>query len=308
MGTPEFAVPSLDRLVTSGYRPIAVVTGPDRPRGRGQNVIPTPIKQAAIRNDIRTVVQPDSLKEVNFLNALSRLDPDVIVVVAYRILPPEVFKLARLGAFNLHGSLLPRYRGAAPINRAIMAGERKTGVTTFFLRQEVDTGSIILQREMDIGPDETAGEVHDRMMVLGEDVVVETIRLIEEGRAEARPQDDSLATPAPKIFREDAWVRWDRPALQVHNHIRGLSPTPGAWSRIDGVLLKLYRSRLSEGEGPPGTVLQADDRIVVTCESGAVEIVEIQAEGRRRMPAAEFLKGFSLQAGARFESEASPDR
>lgn len=308
MGTPEFAVPSLSRLVSSGYAPVAVVTAPDRPRGRGRLMASTPVKEAAARAGITRILQPESMKEPSFVDELAELEPDVIVVVAFRILPPEVYTLARLGAFNLHGSLLPRYRGAAPINRAIMAGERKTGVTTFFLRSEVDTGSIILQREMDIGPDETAGEVHDRMMILGAEAVLETIRLIDSGNVLTWPQDDAMATPAPKLFREDARIAWDRPSTRVHNQIRGLSPVPGAWSVLDGVSFKFYRSRVSGGEGKSGVVLQAEDRLIVACEPGAVEITELQVEGKRRLPAVEFLKGYSLKAGDRFESAAeNPD-
>ena len=306
MGTPEFAVPSLERLVDAGYIPVAVVTGPDRPRGRGQAVVPTPVKEAALRLGVSTILQPESVKDPHFVETLSHLGVDVMVVVAFRILPPEVFKLARLGAFNLHGSLLPRYRGAAPINRAIMAGEHTTGVTTFFLRPEVDTGNIILQREMDIGPDETAGELHDRMMVLGAEVVLETVRLIEAGETDARPQHDAQASPAPKIFREHAFVPWDAPAATVHNHIRGLSPVPGAWSLLGGVLLKFYRSKQASSNGSPGVVLRADDRLVVACQSGAVEILEVQAEGKRRLPASEFLKGFFIQVGDRFDRHIPP--
>ena len=277
MGTPEFAVPSLERLVEAGYRPVAVVTGPDRPRGRGQRVQPTPVKEAALRLGLSPILQPESVRDPAFAEAIADLQPDVIVVVAFKILPPEVYSQARLGAFNLHASLLPRYRGAAPIHRAIMAGETETGVTTFFLRPEVDTGEIILQKRTPIGPEETAGELHDRLMHLGAEAVLETVRLIERG--EAHP--------------------WDRPARVVHNHIRGLSPHPGAWTMHGDRLLKLYRSRLAEGEGPPGTVLEADDRLVVACGEGAVELLELQQEGRRVLPANAFLRGYPLRPGDR---------
>lgn len=299
MGTPAFAVPSLERLVAHGYRPVAVVTGPDRPRGRGQKHTPTPVKEAARRLGIETILQPESVKDPAFAAAVAALKPDLIVVVAYRILPPAVYQTARLGAFNLHGSLLPRYRGAAPIHRAVMAGETETGVTTFFLQEKVDTGNIILQKRLSIGPDETAGEVHDRMMELGADAVLETVRLIEAGRANATPQDDRLATPAPKIFKEEARIPWDRTAAEVHNHIRGLSPHPGAWTLHGDTLLKLYRSRRTEGAAAPGTVLEAGDRLVVACGEGAVEVVELQREGHRRLPAPDFLRGYPLREGDR---------
>lgn len=302
MGTPAFAVPALEMLAENGYRPVAVVTGPDRPRGRGQQVTPTPVKEAALRLGIETILQPESVKDPAFVRALAALEPDLFVVVAFRILPPEVFKLPRLGAFNLHGSLLPRYRGAAPINRAIMAGETETGVTTFFLKEQVDTGDMILQRRMSIGPDETAGEVHDRMMMLGAEAVLETVRRIDAGTVETQPQEDTLATPAPKIFREDCRIPWDRSAAEVHNHVRGLSPYPGAWTMHGDVLLKVYRTRPAddmEHGAAPGTVLEADERLVVACGEGAVELLEIQQEGRRQLPADVFMRGYPLRVGDR---------
>ncbi len=301
MGTPAFAVPSLERLVEHGYRPVAVVTGPDRPRGRGRKPTPTPVKEAALRLGIDRLLQPESVKDPAFADEIAALAPDVLVVVAFKILPPAVYTQARLGAFNLHGSLLPRYRGAAPIHRAVMAGETETGVTTFFLQQQVDTGAMILQRPMAIGPDETAGEVHDRMMYLGADAVLETVRRIEAGAAVAQPQDDTLATPAPKIFPEDARIPWARPAGAVHNHVRGLSPHPGAWTCHGETLLKVYRTRQAAGAGTPGTVLEAGPRLLVACGEGAVEVLELQQEGRRRLKAAAFLNGYDLPAGARLD-------
>ncbi len=301
MGTPAFAVPSLERLVEHGYRPVAVVTGPDRPRGRGRKPTPTPVKEAALRLGIDRLLQPESVKDPAFADEIAALAPDVLVVVAFKILPPAVYTQARLGAFNLHGSLLPRYRGAAPIHRAVMAGETETGVTTFFLQQQVDTGAMILQRPMAIGPDETAGEVHDRMMHLGADAVLETVRRIEAGAAVAQPQDDALATPAPKIFPEDARIPWARPAGAVHNHVRGLSPHPGAWTCHGETLLKVYRTRQAAGAGTPGTVLEAGPRLLVACGEGAVEVLELQQEGRRRLKAAAFLNGYDLPVGARLD-------
>lgn len=297
MGTPDFAVPSLESLVEEGYAPIAVVTGPDRPRGRGQTLQPTAVKKAAQALGIPTILQPESVKDPAFAADIEALACDVMVVVAFKILPPAVFTQATMGAFNLHGSLLPKYRGAAPINRAIMAGETETGVTTFFLQAKVDTGNMILQKPMTIGPNETAGDVHDRMMVLGAEAVVETVRRMEAGTAVAQPQDDRLATPAPKLFKADGEVFWARPVAEVHNHIRGLSPYPGAWTRHKGTMLKLYRSRLTEGSGDAGTVLEASERFVVATENGAIEILEAQQPGRRRMAAADFLRGYPLTVG-----------
>jgi methionyl-tRNA formyltransferase len=307
MGTPEFAVPSLTKLVEAGDPPVAVATGPDRPRGRGQEVSPTPVKTAAREAGIDRILQPEDVTDDRFAEAVADLEPDVIAVVAYKILPPKVFTAASEGAFNLHGSLLPKYRGAAPINHAIMNGETETGVTTFFLEPSVDTGDIILQRSMPIGPDETAGSVHDRMKELGGEVVVETVRRIEAGTVDPQPQDDAAATPAPKIHDDDGRVPWDAPAEDVHNHIRGLSPYPGAWTMHDDTRLKLYRSRRADGNGAPGTVLEADDRLLVACGEGAVEIVTIQRPGRERLDAADFLNGYPLAPGDRLGTAPSTE-
>ena len=299
MGTPEFAVPSLEELVEAGYRPDAVVTGPDRPRGRGQEVTPTPVKTAAQDAGIDTILQPEDVKSDAFAEDVAALQPDIIVVVAFKILPPKVYEAATEGAFNLHGSLLPKYRGAAPINWAIMNGETETGVTTFFLQRTVDTGTVILKKKMSIGPNETAGEVHDRMKVLGADAVVETVRQIEAGTVDPTPQDDAEATPAPKIHTEDCEIPWNEPAGDVHNHIRGLSPYPGAWTLHGDTRLKLYRSRRAEGDGAPGEVLTTDGRLVVACGTEAVEVVTIQQPGGRRLPASDFLNGYALAPGDR---------
>ena len=297
MGTPEFAVPSLEHIAEAGYGPVAVVTGPDRPRGRGQKVTPTPVKKAASRLGVGTILQPESVRSPEFAADVAGFAPDVIVVVAFKILPPSVFSKARKGAFNLHGSLLPKYRGAAPINRAVMSGERETGVTTFFLQEAVDTGEVILQRSMPIGPNETAGSVHDRMKQVGAEAVLETIQQIEDGTVQAHPQDDAEATPAPKINREDGRIPWQRPARDVHNHIRGLSPYPGAWTRHEGTQLKVYRALPAEGAGPAGTVLESSSRFIVACGEDAVELLEVQQQGRRRMEAGDFLNGYALPEG-----------
>ena len=297
MGTPEFAVPSLNALIDADYTPVAVATGPDRPRGRGQKMTPMPVKKAAQEAGIDTILQPESVKDPAFAEDVAALEPEIIVVVAFKILPPSVFTAAKKGAFNLHGSLLPKYRGAAPINRAAMDGATETGVTTFFLKEKVDTGDLILQKRMPIGPNETAGEVHDRMMHLGAEAVVETVRQIETGVVTTTPQDDTEATPAPKIHTAECEIPWDKPAADVHNHIRGLSPYPGAWTLHGDTRLKIYRSRLAEGSGAPGTVLMADDRLVVACREGAVEIERIQQPGRQRMDVSAFLNGYDLVVG-----------
>lgn len=299
MGTPDFAVPSLDALVAAGLAPVAVVTVPDRPAGRGQTLRESAVKKAAASHGI-PILQPESLKDEVFQRDLADLDPDILAVVAFRILPRAVYETARLGAFNLHGSLLPSYRGAAPINRALMDGVTETGVTTFFLKAKVDTGDVILRERIPVGADDAAGDVHDRLAEVGAGAVVETVRRIAMGTAEALPQDDALASPAPKIFREDAEIDWNRPAKKVHDHIRALSPYPGAWTTWSGETLKVFRSVLTDDSarlGAPGEVAEAEDRLVVACASGAVELLQVQREGKRRMNTADFLNGADLALG-----------
>ena len=301
MGTPEFAVPSLTKLVEADYTPVAVATGPDRPRGRGQEVSPTPVKKAAQEAGIDRILQPEDVTDDAFAAAVADLEPDVIAVVAYKILPPKVFTTATEGAFNLHGSLLPKYRGAAPINHAIMQGERETGVTTFFLEPSVDTGDMILQKRMSIGPNETAGSVHDRMKELGGQTVVETVRQIEAGTVDPQPQDDTQATPAPKIHDDDCEIPWTASADDVHNHIRGLSPYPGAWTMHGDTRLKIYETRRAQGTGTPGTILDTNGRLVVACGDEAVEVRTIQQPGHQKLDARDFLNGYDLAEGDRLD-------
>jgi len=299
MGTPAFAVPALERLCESGYKPVAAVTGPDKPRGRGQKMSAPPIKIASLRLGITPILQPESVRDPSFVSSVAALKPDLIVVVAFRILPPEVFTIPTRGSFNLHGSLLPRYRGAAPINRAIMAGETETGITTFFLQEKVDTGNIILTRTMPIGEDETAGEVHSRMMLMGADAVLETVRRIETGNVQSFKQDDSLATPAPKIFREDCRIDWTLSASNVHNHIRGLSPYPGAWTMYGDRLIKIYSSQKVNMDGPPGTILRCETELVIACGQGAVSILTLQQQGKKKLDVTTFLRGIDFSSGVR---------
>ena len=298
MGTPDFAVPSLRALVENGYRPVAVVTGPDRPRGRGRKLQPTAVKQAAQRFGIETLIQPESVKDPAFAAQINDFKCDLHIIVAFRILPPEVFTCAKLGAFNLHASLLPKFRGAAPINRALMAGVTETGVTTFFLKPAVDTGNVILQWPTVVPPDETAGSLHDRLAKLGARAVLETTRRIATASVQERPQDNSLATAAPKIFRDDCRIRWTESADQVHNHCRGLSPYPGAWTPWKSGNLKILGSRVTEGTGSPGTVLRSDGRIVVACETGAISITHLQTPGQRVLTAKDFLNGHPIVPGS----------
>jgi methionyl-tRNA formyltransferase len=302
MGTPEFAVPSLNILLENDYAVVGVVTVPDKAQGRGQKTGSSAVKRVAVERSI-PLLQPEHLKSPDFLSKLKSLDPDLIVVVAFRILPPEVFSLAPLGAFNLHASLLPKYRGAAPINWAILRGEQETGVTSFFLNEAVDTGSIVLQARVKIGPDETAGELHDKLAEIGAEIVLQTVRLIELGKAQPRRQDDSLATPAPKIFKEDCRIVWDRPGTEIHNFVRGLSPVPGAWTVFEGKTIRVSRTSLKisdvQSGSPAGTVVSSNDSLVIRTKDGVISILEIQQEGRRRLPAQEFLRGFEIHEGDR---------
>lgn len=297
MGTPEFAVPSLEALVGGGYKPVAVVTGPDRRRGRGRKLQSTAVKQAAERLDIRTILQPASVKDPAFASAIDTLDCDLQIVVAFRILPRTVFMHARLGAFNLHASLLPKFRGAAPINRALMAGSTQTGVTTFYLRKKVDTGNVILQWPTAILPHETAGDLHDRLARLGACAVLETTRRIAGGRAHTYGQDDLQATPAPKIFRSDCRIPWEQPAETVHNHCRGLAPYPGAWTPWKSITLKILETEVTRGTGKPGTVLKSDSSLVVACKTGAIAIARLQASGQRVLEVRDFLNGHPIAPG-----------
>jgi methionyl-tRNA formyltransferase len=302
MGTPEFAVPSLRILLDHSYEVIGAVTAPDKPRGRGQQVSYTPVKEFALHHHL-PVLQPDHLKDSKFISDLQQLAPDLVVVVAFRILPLEVFSLPPLGTFNLHASLLPKYRGAAPINWAIIRGEKETGVTTFFLQEKVDTGSILLQARVKISAEETAGELHDTLSEVGAEMVLQTVRLIELGKAQPHLQNDSLACPAPKIFKNDCRIDWKKSSQQVHDFIRGLSPSPASWTTHHGKNIKIYRTLMREIQSPAsGKILQrTNDTLLVGTGSGAVSILEIQQEGKRRLGIEEFLRGYSLEAGDVFE-------
>ncbi len=298
MGTPEFAVSSLERLLESGYDVPAVVTVPDKPSGRGLQHAASAVKQFACSRGLR-VLQPATLRDEAFVAEVRGLNPDLIVVVAFRILPLELFTLPRFGSFNLHASLLPKYRGAAPIQWAIINGERETGVTTFFLREKVDTGNIILQARLPVGENETAGELHDRLKDVGAEIVLLTVRLIEAGKAVPKEQDDSQATPAPKIFKDDCRIDWTKGTAAVHNFVRGLSPVPAAFCLHRGDQIRIFRGQRSDERASrhPGDILRADDRLVVQTGDGAFEVLELQQAGRKRMSAAAFLRGYQIAAG-----------
>ncbi len=307
MGTPEFAVPSLKILHEHKYDIRAVVTSPDKPRGRGQQVSFTPVKELALQRGFQ-VFQPANLKDSGFINEIGSLKPDIIVVVAFRILPQEVFRIPRLGSFNLHASLLPKYRGAAPINWAIINGETETGVTSFLLAEKVDTGSVVLQARVRIGPDETAGDLHDKLAEVGAEIVLQTVRLMELGKAQPRQQDHALASPAPKIMKEHSKIDWKSSAQQVHNFVRGMSPTPCAWTKHRDTLLKIYRTNLissvsgaSEKKEAGHVVHVGGDDFIVQTGDGIVKLLELQQEGKKRLPVGEFLRGYAVRVGDKFE-------
>ncbi len=299
MGTPDFAVPSLEILLKNNYRVAAVVTAPDKPRGRGRQVSFTPVKEYAMAHSL-SLLQPESLTAASFISALASLRSDLFVIVAFRILPPQVFSIPAAGTFNLHASLLPKYRGAAPINWAIINGEKESGVTTFFLQEKVDTGNIILQARVAISETMTAGELHDTLAEVGAEIVLQTVRLIERGKAQPRKQDDTFSSPAPKIFKDDCRIDWNKPATSVHNFIRGLSPHPAAWTVHDGTMLKVYMAENSEFriQNPEaGRVNVSGGKLYVATGDGTISVLEVQQEGKKKMGAEEFLRGYKFKEG-----------
>jgi len=307
MGTPEFAVPSL-RALASAHTVVGVITAPDKPAGRGKKVLTSAVKQVAEELDLY-VLQPTNLKDPEFLNELKLLDADLFVVLAFRMLPEVVWSMPPKGTINLHASLLPDYRGAAPINRAIMNGETKTGLTTFFIEKEIDTGMIIDQVEMSIGLEENAGMLHDRMMEKGAELLLSTVHKIENDAVKPIPQKiSSDMNEAPKIFKEDCEIDWTCKTEEVHNHIRGLSPYPTAWTIAAGVdfaeqSFKIFESRIAEFKiaGQHGCILLTDElRLFVKCDGGALEIIELQVPGKKRMLTTDFLRGFRPPIDFRF--------
>jgi methionyl-tRNA formyltransferase len=299
MGTPEFAATILTHLIKNKISVAAVVTVADKPAGRGQKVTQSAVKQVAMDNNL-PVLQPEKLKDSAFLNELASFQADLFVVVAFRMLPKEVWQMPPLGTINLHGSLLPQYRGAAPINRAVMNGETITGVTTFFIEEEIDTGAVIMRESLDIGPDETAGELHDRMMHLGAEVTLETVKRIFSGQLHAITQDqltESELKSAPKLFKADCRIDWNQSAEVIHNFIRGLSPYPAAWTTLkemDGKTVKLFKTVICEHDnrsGIPGCILVENGKMWVFTETSPLEINELQMEGKKRVSAKEFLNG-----------------
>lgn len=306
MGTPEFAAASLAALhESSPHQVVGVVTVPDKPAGRGQKVLESAVKKYASQIQI-PILQPEKLKNETFLDDLRHLNADVFVVIAFRMLPKEVWTIPPKGTINLHGSLLPQYRGAAPINRAVMNGERTTGVTTFFINEAIDTGALLLCEKIDIADDEDAGSLHDRMKEIGADVLLKTLDAVAKNTIQPVLQSEiKLNEPlkeAPKIFREDCVIDWNNSAEQIFNQIRGLSPYPAAFSYIENAdkeqkTLKIFKTKIiPERILKPGAILVSDKRLFIGTNDAALELLELQMEGKKRMSAQDFLNGFDIAA------------
>lgn len=303
LGTPDFAVESLRRLVEDGYNVVGVVTMPDKPAGRGHRMIQSPVKQYAVERGLR-LMQPPRLKDPAFVEELRSLEADLFIVIAFRMLPEVVWRMPPLGTFNLHASLLPRYRGAAPINWAVINGDTETGVTTFFLKHEIDTGDIIDRVRVDIGPDEDAGSLHDRLMAIGARLALDTVGHIIAGDLKPIPQDsfsDETPTAAPKIFKDTCRIDWSRPAREIHNHVRGLSPYPAAWTDLvdsDGsqTTAKILKTRVTDTDGnlTPGEIASRNGQMYVGTGSSDIEILRLQPAGKKALDTADFLRGARL--------------
>jgi methionyl-tRNA formyltransferase len=295
MGTPEFAIPSLKAIYKSKHQLLAAVTTPDKERGRGQKITFTAVKQFAVENNI-SVYQPEKLKgNQEFVEQMKALQPDLFVVVAFRILPKEIFEIPKFGSFNVHASLLPKYRGAAPIQWAIINGEKETGLTTFKLAEKVDTGNIYLQEKVPIYPEDNFGTLHYRLSELGADVVLRTIEMIESGNYQKLQQDDSLASPAPKITKEICKIDWNKSAEEIHNLVRGLSPYPAAFFTFNEKIIKVYKSEVVKDFNLiPSEFYQTKKELIVGCGKDALRILEIQLEGKKRLGIEEFLRGFTF--------------
>ncbi len=304
MGTPDFAVASLKKLEEAGYNVVGVITAPDRPAGRGKKLSESAVKKYAVTKGLK-VLQPEKLKNPAFLEELRALKADLQIVVAFRMLPEVVWAMPRLGTFNLHGSLLPQYRGAAPLNWAVINGEKKTGVTTFLLDHEIDTGKILFKKEIEIGENDTVGDVHDRLMDIGANLVVETVDALASGDYKAVPQSklatESAIKHAPKIYKEDCKIDWEKDCETVRNLIRGLSPYPAAWSKMvhtstkKETVVKLFFAEKTDlvQNAAPGTV-ESDGKnyLNVACGNGWLSITELQMAGKKRMKTEDFLRGF----------------
>ncbi|WP_372917047.1 methionyl-tRNA formyltransferase [Salegentibacter sp.] len=306
MGTPQFAVHCLEEILKAGFNVVGVITAPDKPAGRGRKLQESAVKQFAVENNLR-VLQPINLKAEDFLKDLKQLQADVQVVVAFRMLPKLVWSMPAKGTFNLHASLLPQYRGAAPINWAIMNGEKITGVSTFFLDEKIDTGEMILQQEVEITPEENVGELHDKLMHTGARLIIETLKLIEEDKVTTTPQlESSELKEAPKLNRENTKIDWNKNIVEIYNHIRGLNPYPAAWSYLindgDNLKVKIYDCRMEsiKHNFPSGKILIENKILKVAVDGGYIIINEIQLPGKRKMKIKDLLNGFEFGQESKF--------
>jgi methionyl-tRNA formyltransferase len=298
MGTPDFAVPSLEILVKNGWNVVGVITAPDKPKGRGLNLLPSPVKEAALKHGLK-ILQPTNLKSPDFQDELRELKADLQIVVAFRMLPESVWNMPPLGTFNLHASLLPDYRGAAPINWAIINGEKETGVTTFFLKHEIDTGSIIFQEKIQILEEDELGTVYEKLMTLGSQLVLKTVEAISADQVQPSVQDESKAVHhAPKLFKETCQVDWNEPAVKIHNLVRGLSPYPAAWTIWENKTSKLFKTAVKPGRISQKSAgeYETDGKTYLRFQTGdgILEVLELQLEGKKRMKIDELLRGYKL--------------
>ncbi len=300
MGTPDFAVASLSALVDAGFQIVGVITSPDKPAGRGMKLTESAVKKYAVEKGLN-LMQPEKLKNPAFIEQLRALKADLQIVVAFRMLPEVVWNMPPLGTINLHGSLLPQYRGAAPINWAIINGEKESGVTTFRLKHEIDTGNILLQQSFSIGENETAGEVHDLMKVMGANLLVATVKGIEDGslqetsQAEAVQQQTKELKHAPKLFTETCTIDWQKTCDEIHNLIRGLSPYPGALTKLQGKIIKIYKSKKEKvlpGTEPGNFETDGKTFLKFACRDGYIHVLDLQLEGKKRLAIEQFLRGF----------------
>ncbi len=303
MGTPEFAVPCLERLIDDGHDVLGVFTQPDKPKGRGYVLTPPPVKEIANKNNI-SVFQPKTLKDSEAFETLKKINPQLIVVVAYgKMLPKDILDLPQYGCINIHASILPKYRGAAPIQWSVINGEKQTGVTSMYMEEGLDTGDMLLTKTIKIGQNETSGELHDRLSILGADVLSSTIEKMQEGKLVRTSQDDSISTYSPMLDKSLCPINWNESAQTIHNKIRGLSPWPVATAVFGEKTIKIHSSAISHEKGSkPGEVISSDKKLVLSCGDGkCIEILQIQAHGSKRMSTQDFLRGHKVEKGTFFK-------
>jgi len=302
MGSPDFAVPSLEILISDNHNIPAVVTTIDKKKGRGLKFQYSPVKDYCVRNGIN-VLQPENLKDESFIEHIKKLNPDLIIVVAFRILPKILFEIPKYGSINLHASLLPKYRGAAPINWAIIKGEKITGLTTFFLNDKVDTGNIILQEKYEILNEDNYGTLYKKLAIAGANLLKKTVDIIDSGNYNLLKQDESEVSPAPKIKKENCKINWDLSSVEIHNFIRGLSPSPGSFTNYNGKFVKIYKSQLTDiiSENNKGTIVIADKRLYVCTNDMLIEILDLQLEGKNKITSKEFINGIDKSGKHKFD-------